>query len=197
MPNLSQLTGVLFLILGPSGSGKGTVLQALRDHRPEFVFPVSCTTRKPRPGEKDGEVYFFVSKEEFQRRMEAEDFLEWAVVHGENYYGTLKEAILGPLCEGKTVIREVDVQGLRSIRDLIPKENLCSIFLTVDGWDTLRRRILRRGALPEEELERRRYSFMKEMEWAKECDTVIVSEEGQIEQLIADVGKAIQERCHY
>ena len=187
-----ELTGKFFLILGPSGSGKGTVLDALRENHPEFVFPLSCTTRAARPGEKDGEVYHFVSKEEFQRRMAADDFLEWAVVHGENYYGTLKDEIVKPLEEGKTVIREVDVQGLRSIRELIPKEHLTSIFLTVDGWDTLRRRILKRSVLPEEELERRRQSFMNEMEWQKECDIVIVSVEGEIEKLIADTEEAIR-----
>lgn len=186
-----QLSGHLFLILGPSGSGKGTVLEVLRKNHPEFVFPLSCTTRAMRPGEKDGEVYHFVNKEEFQRLMAAGDFLEWAVVHGENYYGTLKDEILKPLEQGKTVIREVDVQGLRSIRELIPKENLRSIFLTVDGWDTLRRRILKRSELPEEELQRRRQSFMSEMEWQKECDIVIVSTEGEIEKLIADTEAAL------
>ncbi|MFA4815353.1 MAG: guanylate kinase [Candidatus Gracilibacteria bacterium] len=188
---MESLSGHLFLILGPSGSGKGTVLQALQENHPDFVFPVSCTTRLARPGEKDGEVYYFVDKEEFQRRMEADEFLEWAVVHGENYYGTLKEEILQPMREGKTVIREVDVQGLRSIREIIPKENLTSIFLTVDGWETLQRRILKRSTLPQEELDRRRVSFMKEMEWAKECDQVIVSAEGEIPKLIADTESVI------
>lgn len=185
------LTGHLFLILGPSGSGKGTVLKALRQNHPEIVFPISCTTREPRPGEKDGEVYYFVSKDEFKHRMEQDEFLEWAVVHGENYYGTLKEEILKPLREGKTVIREVDVQGLRSIRELIPEEHLTSIFLTVDGWETLQRRILKRSQLPQEELDRRHASFIHEMEWAKECDKVIVSVEGEIEQLITDTEAAL------
>jgi len=192
---METLLGHLYLILGPSGSGKGTVLKALRANHPDFVFPISCTTRDPRPGEKDGEVYYFVSKDEFKRRIEAGDFLEWANVHGENFYGTLKDEILKPLREGKTVIREVDVQGLKSIRDLVPEQNLCSIFLTVDGWETLRRRILHRSELPEEELERRRQSFMKEMEWAKECDRTIVSVEGEITKLIADTEEAIATHC--
>ena len=185
-----QQAGRLILILGPSGSGKGTVLRALRERHPDYVFPVSCTTRDPRPGEKDGEGYHFVSQQEFKDRMAEGDFLEWAVVHGKNYYGTRKADILGPLSEGKTVIREVDVQGLRSIRDLVPKDQLHSIFITVDGWDTLRRRILKRSQLPEEELQRRHDSFLMEMEWAKECDTVIESVEGEIDQLIADVEAA-------
>lgn len=186
-----ELKGKLYLILGPSGSGKGTVLDALRKRHPEFVFPVSCTTRPPRPHEVEGEVYHFISPEEFERRKAGGEFLEWAVVHHDYSYGTLKAPILEALEAGKTVIREVDVQGLRSIRDLIPRENLVSIFLTVPGWDTLKRRILKRAAMSEEELARRHESFLKEMEWAKECDHVIESVEGEIEALIRDVERVI------
>lgn len=188
-----QYTGKLILILGPSGSGKGTVLTELRAKHPDYVFPVSCTTRGMRPTETDGVVYNFITKKEFESRIKADDFLEWAIVHGENYYGTLKSEVLEPLKDGKIVIREVDVQGLRSISALIPKQNLRSIFLTVDGWDTLQRRILKRGMLPDEELLRRKESFIKEITWAKECDKVIVSEEGKIEKLILDTEKAISE----
>ncbi len=191
MEDLGQAPGKLILILGPSGSGKGTVLKALRQMHPDYVFPLSCTTREPRPGEKDGEVYHFVSKQDFQERMGRGEFLEWAIVHGENYYGTLKEAILNPLREGKIVIREVDVQGLRSISELIPKAHLRSIFLTVNGWETLQHRILKRAATTEEDLRHRHESFTKEMEWAKECDVTIVSVEGEIEKLISDVENAI------
>lgn len=188
----SQVFGRLILILGPSGAGKGSTLRELREKYPEFVFPLSCTTRDPRPGEKEGEVYLFVSKDEFKQRIEAGDFLEWAVVHGENYYGTLKESIVKPLVEGKTVIREVDVQGLRSIRELVPAENLTSIFLTVDSWDTLKDRIMKRSTLPDEELNRRHESFLKEMEWAKECTHTIVNEEGKFEATLAQVEAAIK-----
>lgn len=184
--------GRLILILGSSGSGKGTVLDYLRKNHPEYTFPVSCTTREPRPGEKEGEVYYFLSKEEFKKRIDAGDFLEWAVVHGDNYYGTLKKAIMEPIEAGKIVIREVDVQGLRSIRELVPHEHLTSIFLTVPDWDTLQRRILKRSILPEEEMNRRHQSYLTEKEWEKECDVVIWSLEGQIEKLIQDVEEAIE-----
>lgn len=187
-----QVSGQLILILGPSGSGKGTILKALRERHPEFVFPVSCTTRDPRPGEVEGEVYHFVDKDEFKRRIEAGEFLEWAVVHGDNYYGTLKESILAPLREGKTVIREVDVQGVRSIRELIDDEHLTSIFITVPDWETLRDRILKRSELPEEELEARHKSYLIEREWADEVDVVVENKEGSPEQAILDVEAAIK-----
>lgn len=185
------MNGKLFLILGPSGSGKGTVLQALREKHPDWVFPLSCTTRPKRPNEKSGEVYHFVSREVFERKIETGDFLEYAVVHQNHYYGTLKEPIVKALEEGKTVIREVDVQGLRSIRDLISKENMISIFLTVSDWDTLRARILRRSNMSIEEIERRYASYLKEMTWANECDHVIESREGEIETLISEVESVI------
>lgn len=196
MEDLSQYPGQLILILGPSGSGKGTVLRSLRDNHAEYVFPLSCTTRDPRPGEVDGEVYHFVTKDEFKERMGNDEFLEWAVVHGENYYGTLKDEILKPMFEGKTVIREVDVQGLRSIRDLIPKSHLTSIFITVDSWETLKNRILKRSSIPEDELQRRHDSFLKEMEWADEVNYVVVNEEGKIEKFISDVEAVIEDRLH-
>lgn len=187
-----KISGRLILVLGPSGSGKGTVFGALKKHHPNYVFPLSCTTREMRPGEKEGEVYHFVSVEEFQKKEADGEFLETAIVHGKHHYGTLKEAILAPLREGKIVIREVDVQGLRAIREMIPREQLRSIFLTVDSWETLRERILRRSQLSEEELERRRQSFLVEMSWAEECDFVVESREGDIEGMIAQVEVAIE-----
>ncbi|PIS04126.1 guanylate kinase, partial [Candidatus Peregrinibacteria bacterium CG10_big_fil_rev_8_21_14_0_10_44_7] len=105
------MKGKLFLILGSSGSGKGTVLAGLRDRHPEFVFPKSCTTRKPRENKTGEEVYHFVSKDEFKKMIDEGDFLEWAQVHGEHYYGTMKQPIMDALNAGHIVVREVDVQG--------------------------------------------------------------------------------------
>lgn len=185
------MAGKLYLILGPSGSGKGTVLQGLKEHHPDWVFPLSCTTRPRRPNEKPGEVYHFVSKNEFEERLDRGDFLEYAVVHQNHYYGTLKDPILKALEEGKTVIREVDVQGLRSIRVIIPSDQLVSVFLTVPDWETLRTRILKRSEMSIEEMERRYESYLKEMGWAKECDHVIESIDGETEKLVNDVEAVI------
>ena len=175
--------GKLFLILGPSGSGKGVTIKCLRERFKHAVFPVSCTTRSPRPSEKDGEVYHFLSKEEFEKRLKAGEFLEWAIVHNDNYYGTLKKAILDAFEAGKMVVREVDMQGVQSIRRLLPREQVCAIFITTASWEILRDRIMRRNREPDEELERRNQSYVKEMEFSKQCDYVVESEEGKLGEL--------------
>lgn len=183
-------TGRFFLILGPSGSGKGTVIQHLRKDFPNAVFPLSCTTRPPRPGEVS--VYHFLSHEEFQQKIEAGEFLEWAVVHKENRYGTLKQPILDALAAGKTVIREVDMQGVESILKILPREQVFTIFITAPSWENLKNRIVKRSTLPAEELVEREKSFIREMEFSKKCDFVVMSEEGRIEEYCGRVAEIIR-----
>lgn len=180
-------SGKLFLILGPSGSGKGTVIQYLRREFPEAVFPVSCTTRSPRPGERDGDVYHFLNKEDFQKRIAAGEFLEWAVVHNDNFYGTLKRPILDALAAGKIVIREVDMQGVDSIRKLLLRNQVIAIFITAPSWENLKHRILKRSVLSHEGLAHREKSFEREMEFSKQCDYVVMSEEGKIKEFCREV----------
>lgn len=184
--------GKFFLILGPSGSGKGTVIAYLRKEFPNAVFPLSCTTRQPRPGERDGEVYHFLTKEEFQKKIASGDFLEWAIVHHDNYYGTLKQPILDALKAGKTVIREVDMQGVKSIRKLLPAGQMVVIFITAPSWENLKHRILGRSAIPEEELRQREESFKKEMEFSRDCDFVVMSQEGKIDEFCREVVSIIR-----
>lgn len=174
--------GKLFLILGPSGSGKGTVINYLRKKFPQAIFPLSCTTRQPRPNEKDGEVYHFLTREEFQERISAGEFLEWAVVHNDNFYGTLKKPILDTLASGKIVVREVDMQGVESIRKILPPEQVVAIFITAPSWENLKRRILGRSKILDDELKKREESFKREMEFSKKCDFVVMSEEGRINE---------------
>ena len=163
------MTGKLYLIIGPSGAGKGTIIEALKTRMPDLIFPLSCTTRTIRSGEKEGEVYNFISKEEFLRKIEANDFLEWAHVHSrDHFYGTLKNPILDALGQNKKILREVDMQGAESISKIIPKTNLCLIFITVPNSEILEKRILSRSPMEKDELEKRKLSFIKEMEFSSQ-----------------------------
>lgn len=179
--------GKIFLILGPSGSGKGTVMDYLHKEFPDAVFPISCTTRLPRPGEHNGDVYYFLSRGEFQKKIDAGEFLEWAVVHNDNMYGTLKKPILDALAAGKIVIREVDMQGVQSIRNLLPADQMVSIFITAPSWENLKRRILGRSKIPELELEERKKSFEKEIKFSEKCDYFVKSEENRIKEFCQEV----------
>lgn len=188
--------GKLFLILGPSGAGKGVTITSLRKRFKEAVFPVSCTTRLPRPTEKDGEVYHFLSHDEFDERIKKGEFLEWAVVHHDHKYGTSKKEIQDALSQGKMVIREVDMQGVESILKIFPKNQVVSIFITTKSWEILKDRIMRRHKEPDTELEKRHQSYMKEMEFSKQCDYVVESEEGEPAKLCDGVS-AIMDKEYF
>lgn len=184
---MPPMEGKLFLILGPSGTGKGTAIDYLHKQFPDAVFPLSCTTRAPRPRERDGDVYHFSTKEDFQKKIAAGEFLEWAVVHHDNMYGTLKKPILDALAAGKTVIREVDMQGVESIKKLLPAGQVVSIFIAAPSWESLKSRILGRSRIPDEELRQRKISFEREMEFSKKCDFVVMSEQGKIREFCEEV----------
>lgn len=189
------MKGKLFLILGPSGSGKGVTIEFLRREFPQAFFPVSCTTRPARPTEKDGEVYDFLTKEGFEKKIALGDFLEYAVVHHDNFYGTLRKPILEALNAGKIIIREVDMQGVESIRKILPQDQVCAIFITTPSWEVLKSRILRRHQESEEELKQRRGSFEKEMEFSKQCDYVVESVEGELPKCFAQVADIIRKEA--
>jgi len=184
--------GLLIIISGPSGVGKGTVIRAIKKGFPQFEYPISHTTREIRPGEKDGEVYHFISKEEFERGIEDGKFLEWAQVHQTNYYGTLKEPIMDALNDGKVVVREVDVQGAQSIQKVVEDENLVTIFIKAESEEKLLGRIAKRGELPKEEVERRMESAKKELALADEFEYQVWNYEGRVDECIKDVFEIIE-----
>jgi guanylate kinase len=186
--------GKIFFFSGPSGVGKGTLINHLRETQPTWVFPPSCTTRAPRPGEVDGETYFFITPEEFEAKIAVGDFLEYAHVHGETYYGTLREKILDPVRHGKTVIREFDVQGFTQARERLNREDFVSIFLRpAEDLDTLVRRIKERAPIAEEELSKRVASMQKELALADIYDYQIFSEDGNLEKLFKDAEAIISQ----
>lgn len=188
------MRGKIFFFSGPSGVGKGTLIDMLREKHAEWDFPPSCTTREPRPGEIDGETYFFITQEEFSQRIEKGEFLEWAEVHGGNRYGTLLHKLVDPISEGKIVIREFDVQGFLQARERLPREDFISIFVAPEhGEQELIDRILKRAPMPKDEIEQRMHSMRKELAEASKYDYVIVSREGKLAQLLTDAERIIEE----
>jgi len=189
---MTKKIGKIIFISGPSGVGKGTLISALRDRHPDWIFPPSCTTRAPRPGEIDGKTYFFISRDEFQQKIDAGDFLEWADVHAGNWYGTLKKPLLDGVRDGKTVIREFDVQGYLVARDALPREFFTSIFLRpAESVADLIERIRDRAPISDAEVSKRVKSMERELDCAKFYDFEIISEAGKIEKLVADAEKLI------
>lgn len=182
--------GKFFLILGPSGVGKGTTIEMLKERHPEFYYPLSCTTRDPRPGEQDGEVYHFVSHDEFRERIEEGDLLEYAFVHQLHYYGILKAPVMEALEAGKTVVREVDYQGWESIMKTEVAPYVHAIFITTSDVEALVARIESRSKLAPEEVAHRVESARTELAGADRYDSVVETVEGDPEavyQKIEDI----------
>ena len=155
--------GILFVISSPSGGGKGTLIRRLREAVPGVGYSVSWTTRAPRPGEADGVSYHFVSQEAFERKRQANGFLEWAVVHG-NLYGTTRAAVRQELAEGRDVILEIDVQGARAVRKAM--RSVVSVFILPPSYEVLRERLTARMTERPEELELRLSNARGEVERA-------------------------------
>lgn len=185
---MSTTHGKLVLILGPSGVGKGTLVDTLRREYTDFVYPISVTTREPRPGEVDGVVYHFISDAEFEAKKAAGELLEWAIVHATKKYGTLKSPIMNAIESGKTVIREIDIQGYISVREKVPAEQLVGIFISPPDLETIKNRIARRQPdMDPAELAHRLDSAEKEMAQRHLAKYEVVNREGEFEKTLAEV----------
>ncbi|MDF2379673.1 MAG: hypothetical protein P1V18_05680 [Candidatus Gracilibacteria bacterium] len=171
---------MLVLILGPSGVGKGTQIKLLQERHPEFIFPKSVSTRKMRPNESDGNPYYFISNDQFDEYIQNNDFLEYAVVHQSARYGTLKKPVKEALLENKTIIKELDIQGLKNILATIKqgdadflKNHLKTIFIMPPNEETLIERITGRSEIKEIELNARLESARNEINDAHLCTDIV------------------------
>ncbi|MFB4425877.1 guanylate kinase [Streptomyces sp. NPDC091271] len=162
----------LTVLSGPSGVGKSTVVAHMRKVHPEVWLSVSATTRKPRPGERNGVHYFFVDDEEFDKLIANGELLEWAEFAG-NRYGTPRRAVLDRLEAGEPVLLEIDLQGARLVRQSMPEAQL--VFLAPPGWDELVRRLTGRGTESQEVIERRLAAAKVELAAEAEFDTTLVN----------------------
>jgi guanylate kinase len=168
--------GILFVISAPSGGGKTTLVEALRQTANLF-YSVSCTTRTARTGESDGEDYQFLSDKDFRARVEAGDFLEHAQVHGD-YYGTLRKPVVTNLKNGVDVLIDIDTQGAAAIRncdDPFIREALSDIFIMPPDHEELRRRLVKRGTETAQQIESRLATAVREMELWRDYRYTIIS----------------------
>ena len=177
--------GKLVLVVGGSGSGKGTLMGKARERFPDIVFPVSCTTRAMRPGEVNGQVYHFVTGEEFSRMVAAGEFLEWAE-YGGNRYGTPVQEVTGPLSEGKLLLHEIEVQGVHLLQGIIPADQVVTIYVDAGSWEVLERRILSRAPIAEAELAKRQSRYEEESLFKNEATHVIENTDGGVEKATED-----------
>ncbi len=168
-------TSRLVVLAGPTAVGKGTVSRYIREHYPNVLLSISATTRTPRPGEIDGEHYYFVSDAQFDEMIARGEFLEWATVHNASRYGTPRPPIDAALAAGKSVLLEIDLQGARAVRREMPEALL--VFLLPPSWEELVRRLVGRGTEDAAEQARRLETAKVEMRAQDEFDVKVVNRE--------------------
>ena len=171
------MKGQILIISGPSGSGKSTLLNRLLKEENDLYFSISSTTRAPRQGETDGVNYYFTSEDEFKKGIDADEFLEWACVHG-NYYGTSLKPVLKALEEGKIAIFDIDVQGFNIAKSKFAK-NITSVFITTASKNELKSRLQNRGTDSAETIEKRLINAVGEMEHILEYDFFLINDDLQ------------------
>lgn len=181
----------ILVLSAPSGAGKSAVLEEVMKNTPGLELSVSVTTRPPRPGEVEGEDYYFMPREEFEKRIGKNEFLEFAVVH-DNLYGTLKSELDRHLRSGNDVVLELDVQGMRNIRQFV--KQMVSVFLMPPSLDELKNRLRKRGTETEEALALRLRNAEREIAARGEFDYIVVNE--QVADAAADLRAILRaEHC--
>ncbi|CDZ74750.1 Guanylate kinase [Peptoniphilus sp. ING2-D1G] len=178
--------GFLLVLSGPSGSGKGTVSEALMKENDEIVFSTSVTTRTPRPNEINGDNYFFTTIEEFEKMVENDELLEYAFVHT-NYYGTPKKFVFDEIEKGEIVLLEIDVQGALQIKEKY--KEAVFIFLLPPKMSELKNRLIKRDTETEEEINTRYKNAFKELDFVGEYDYFVVN--NKVEQAVEDIENII------
>ncbi|MBQ9459084.1 MAG: guanylate kinase [Oscillospiraceae bacterium] len=183
--------GKTFIISGPSGVGKGTIVKALLQNRPDVFLSVSATTRAPRAGEEDGVHYRFIDVESFRRLIEDDAFLEYAEYVG-NFYGTPKKYVDDAMAQGKDVILEIDVQGATQVSAKRP--DAVTIFVVPPSWEALEQRLRDRGTDSEEKLQKRLVRAKVELQAASAYSYMVIND--TVEEAVREVSAImLAEHC--
>lgn len=188
---MKQPKGILIVISGPSGAGKGTICKALLEKRNDLHISVSATTRQPRKGEVDGVNYHFITKEQFKEGINKGAFLEYAEVYG-NYYGTPKAGVQELLDAGKNVILEIDIQGALKVKETA--EDGVFIFILPPSMEELKSRIINRGSETEESLMTRFKSAYQEINYVSKYNYAVIND--TVDEAVAKIeGILLAEKC--
>ena len=185
--------GILIVVSGFSGAGKGTIMKALLERYDNYALSISATTRNPRPGEEEGKAYFFKTTEEFEKMIAKDDLIEYAMYVG-NYYGTPKAYVEEQLRAGKDVILEIDIQGALNVKENFP--NTLLLFVTPPSAEELRKRLEGRGTETQEVIDGRMKRAIEEAEYMDQYDYLVVNDE--LDVCVEEMHHLIQgehERC--
>jgi guanylate kinase len=191
--NLVQPKPLLIVISGPSGAGKDTILQRMKERELPFHFVVTATTRPRRENEIDGRDYFFVSKDEFARMIDEDELIEYAIVYGD-YKGIPKQQVRDALASGKDVIMRIDVQGAETVRKLAPEAML--IFITVDSEEELFNRLRERKTETADSLKLRMATARKELQRVSDFDYVVLNRDFHLDDTVDTIRAIIQAEHH-
>lgn len=181
---MSKQKGILTVLSGFSGAGKGTVLRRLLEKYDNYALSISATTRGPREGEENGREYFFKTREEFEKMIAKDELIEYAM-YVNNYYGTPKAYVQEQLAEGKDVILEIEVQGALKVKEKFPDTPL--IFITPPTAGELKRRLTDRGTESPEVVEERMETAAKESRFMESYDYIILNERDRLEECVEAV----------
>lgn len=172
--------GAYILVVGPTGSGKNTLINAAREAIPGLAFAVSATTRAPRDGEETGTHYHFLTREDFMSRVDAGEFVEWAE-YGGNLYGTLRSEIEPAIVAGKVILSDIELQGVRQVLENMPQGERVTIYVDAGSWEELVARVIARAPMSEGELEKRKARYEEENAFKSEADYIVSNKEGELE----------------
>ena len=190
---MREKKGILIVVSGFSGAGKGTIMKALLERYDNYALSISATTRNPRPGEEEGKAYFFKTTEEFEKMIAKDDLIEYAMYVG-NYYGTPKAYVEEQLRAGKDVILEIEIQGALKVKEKFP--NTLLLFVTPPSAEELRKRLEGRGTETQEVIDGRMKRAIEEAEYMDQYDYLVVNDE--LDVCVEEMHHLIQgehERC--